>query len=274
MLRETARAGTSVPARATTSAGGCALNLAAGLAALGQSVAHTGIRGRDAAGRTVADALRHHAVTDLALVRDDLSTGRYAAIIEPDGGLALAAAAMDAYAHAAELERHAPFREAASRADALVLDANGPPGAVRALARCRGPSTRLVLLATSAPKAPAIVPLMDEVDLLFSNADEWGQLATRWSRPPALAFVTRGPEGAAAFRDGSEVAARSAHGARVADVIGAGDAFAAGALAAWLDGAPDADALDRGLATAARCIARPGPLGWLEPSLEPSVETA
>jgi ribokinase len=39
-----------------------------------------------------------------------------------------------------------------------------------------------------------------------------------------------------------------------ADTTGAGDAFAAGFLAAWLDGAPAGGALERGNALAARAL--------------------
>jgi ribokinase len=53
--------------------------------------------------------------------------------------------------------------------------------------------------------------------------------------------------------DASAVAA----GAAVADTTGAGDAFAAGFLAAWLDGAPAGGALEAGNALAARALTGP-----------------
>ena len=264
VLRETARSGESMPARASVAAGGCAHNVAAGLAALGHPVAHAGLRGRDAAGEVVARSLAARNVSDASLVRDDLQTGRYVAMIEPDGALALAAAAMDAYAHAGELAKHPPFRAAAASADALVLDANGSPADGQALAACRGAQTRLVLLATSAAKAGAIAPLLDEADVLFTNEGEWARLAALWDRPPALAFVTRGERGASVFVDGRERGARAAVPVRVADVIGAGDAFATGALSALLENAPIGACVERGLALAARCVAAPGPLGWVD----------
>jgi ribokinase len=44
----------------------------------------------------------------------------------------------------------------------------------------------------------------------------------------------------------------------VLDTTGAGDAFAAGLLGAWLAGRGPADALDAGLALAATVVARAG----------------
>ena len=268
VLRERARPGesmpASMPARAHGEVGGCAHNIAAALAALGHPTTHAGIRGDDPTGDAVAGSLAARGVADAALVIEGIATGRYAALVEPDGTLALAAAAMDAYDRADELADHAPFRAVATRADALVLDANGPAEAIGRLAAARGPDTRLVLLATSAGKASALRNVVSDADLLYANAGEWDVLAPVWSAPPALAFVTRGADGAVALRHGEVIAERPAPAAAIVDVIGAGDAFAAGSLSAWLGGSGIDAALERGLAAAGRCVAAPGALGWLD----------
>ena len=247
-------------------AGGCALNVAAALGRHGRAVAHAGLRGPDAAGATVAGTLAAHGVADLALVRDDLATGRYTALVEPDGTLALAAAAMEAYGRAELLARHAPYREAALSADALVLDANGPPGAVAALAAARGRGTRLVLLATSPRKAPHLAAVLGEAALLFANEAEWAAMnvsAAMEGSPPRLAVVTDGARGVRVLENGREALRRPSRADLVRDVIGAGDALAAGTIHAWLAGAPIAVAVERGLDWAARCLAHPDALGWL-----------
>ena len=74
--------------------------------------------------------------------------------------------------------------------------------------------------------------------------------------------VTLGAEGAV-WTDGSAtVAAPAAPAGPVADTTGAGDAFTAGFLAAWLRGAPPHEALGAANALAARAIeVASGPIG-------------
>jgi sugar/nucleoside kinase (ribokinase family) len=69
--------------------------------------------------------------------------------------------------------------------------------------------------------------------------------------------VSLGADGAL-WAEGATVVHRPAHRATVVDTTGAGDAFAAGLLAAWLAGRPPAAALDAGLALAATAVGRPG----------------
>jgi sugar/nucleoside kinase (ribokinase family) len=64
--------------------------------------------------------------------------------------------------------------------------------------------------------------------------------------------------GGALWASGGEVVHRPAHPARVLDTTGAGDAFTAGLLAAWLAGRAPAEALDAGLALAAVVVGRAG----------------
>jgi ribokinase len=71
--------------------------------------------------------------------------------------------------------------------------------------------------------------------------------------------VTLGADGAL-WASGDVLVHRPAHAATVVDTTGAGDAFAAGLLSAWLAD-PDGDpvrALDAGLARAAAVVGRPG----------------
>jgi sugar/nucleoside kinase (ribokinase family) len=69
--------------------------------------------------------------------------------------------------------------------------------------------------------------------------------------------VKLGADGAI-WSDGSSVAAVPSVPARVVDTTGAGDAFAAGFLAAWTAGATPHDALSAGVTLAAVAVATPG----------------
>ena len=69
--------------------------------------------------------------------------------------------------------------------------------------------------------------------------------------------MTLGPEGAL-WTDGESLERVAARAATVVDTTGAGDAFAAGLLAARVAGAPPRAALAAGAALAAEAVARAG----------------
>jgi len=99
------------------------------------------------------------------------------------------------------------------------------------------------------------------VDLLLPNADEAAALGGRAAMLAGLApgggvAVTDGAKGARWWgRDGADVAV-SAEPIAVADTTGAGDAFDAGFIAAWVRADSPADALAAGVAAASRRIDR------------------
>ena len=264
-LNVAARPGESIPAVPERAVGGCAFNVAAALAAAGHGVVHAGLRGDDADARLIARGLVERRVREVVVTLgtdETAGTGRYVALLNPDGTLALAAAAMAAYDHAGRLARAPEFRAAAAEADALVLDANASPAHCASLAAARGSDTSLVLLATSAGKARSVAGLLGDAAILFANDAEWREL--RDGPTPALAFVTHGERGASVVENGETALTLPSRAARVASVIGAGDAFAAGVLDMWARGAPPRVALERGLDCAARCVASPDALSWLD----------
>jgi sugar/nucleoside kinase (ribokinase family) len=106
--------------------------------------------------------------------------------------------------------------------------------------------------------ATVLLPNADEARLLTGCADVTDAAQALAARHPVVA-VSLGADGAL-WAAGSALVHRPAHPTEVVDTTGAGDAFAAGLLAAWLadaDGQP-ADALDAGLALAADVVRRPG----------------
>lgn len=105
------------------------------------------------------------------------------------------------------------------------------------------------------------------VDLLFANRDEAavlvgehrdGDLARELTRHVGAAVVKLGGRGAAWSRGTDRPVAVPAVPARVVEVTGAGDAFAAGALVAWLSGSRPEDVLAAGARLGAQAVSRIG----------------
>ena len=93
------------------------------------------------------------------------------------------------------------------------------------------------------------------VDVLLANADEAAVLPAALAGYVGHTIVKRGAEGAVWTDPHVEVPAEPAE---VVDVTGAGDAFAAGFLAAWCSGASPQDALRSGTRLGARAVAQVG----------------
>ena len=113
--------------------------------------------------------------------------------------------------------------------------------------------------------APAFLDWVSGAGLLLPNADEARALTgERDAARAALALgagreavVTLGAAGAL-WSDGERVIHEPAEAVAAADTTGAGDAFAAGLLAARLNGADPAAQLRAGCALAVRAVTRPG----------------
>jgi sugar/nucleoside kinase (ribokinase family) len=153
-----------------------------------------------------------------------------------------------------------------------LLDARTRPAGQAALtaARARGATTS-VDTASAAPLArlgpAAFLDLVRGVDLLLTNADEAEVLAgpgpaerqaAALARIARNVVVKRGAAGAIWCDAAGVVAVVGGESVRQVDPTGAGDAFAAGLLAAWCTGADPRAALAAGAALGARAVARIG----------------
>jgi sugar/nucleoside kinase (ribokinase family) len=263
--------GTDTAATVSLTAGGSAANTAAWLAAAGTPVTLVGVVGADAAG---ADRLAEldAAGVDHAVRRvPDAATGTVVVLSESGertmlcdrGANALLStvdvdAALDGAAGAAHLHLSGyVLFDGASRAAGLhALDA----------ARARGLTTS-VDAASAGPLrrvgAAAFLEWIRGTDLLLANADEAVALTgsadpARLAGPVGHAVVKRGADGAGWAAAGAGTHWIAAQPATVLDVTGAGDAFAAGLLSAWLAGADPADALRAGALLGARAVSRTG----------------
>jgi sugar/nucleoside kinase (ribokinase family) len=106
---------------------------------------------------------------------------------------------------------------------------------------------------------PDLVSVLAGVDVFLPNRLEAEALSRH---APLQAFaatvvVKNGPAGAEAFANDRRVA-RPALSVQVVDTVGAGDAFNAGFLDRWLEGAALGDCLDAGVQVASVAVARQG----------------
>jgi pseudouridine kinase len=234
---------TSNPARASSSFGGVARNIAENLGRLGADVALLAVVGDDADG----DALTRHAAEagiDVAWLRPipNRRTTEYAAIIDGDGDLAIGVNDMTLLDEClrGEIERH---REELERADWLFVDCNLSQDALSNwMERAQTAPFHLAIDAVSEPKVTRLPQALRGVDVLFLNDGEarayLGPRAGENPQARAAEIVRRGAA-AVVLTLGSDglIAADAAgcvHLAAVAvtavDVTGAGDALVAAML--------------------------------------------
>ncbi|MGW0805391.1 carbohydrate kinase family protein [Nonomuraea sp. NPDC002799] len=105
--------------------------------------------------------------------------------------------------------------------------------------------------------ADLIIPNLDEA-LLLSGATTAERAAVQLSEMYGTAIVKLGAEGALAAVGGEVVARATSVSAEVVDTTGAGDAFAAGFLAATLHDVSEEAALQAGCRAGAACVAQVG----------------
>ena len=262
-------AGSDTPARIEHRGGGSGANVAAWLARAGARPVLYARVGDDPAGRGALAALAAEGVELRVTVDAERPTGTCVVLVDRDGERSMLP---DRGANAALAP--APLPEDAAHvhvAGYVLLDPGARPAALHALAEAR----RLGCLvsvdpASSAPLAEAgataFLAWIGRVDLLLPNAAEAAVLTGLWDPAEAAralaahadeVAVTLGAEGAL-WSDGRTVEHVPAAPADAVDTTGAGDAFAAGLLAARTAGASRRQALAAGAALAADAVRRPG----------------
>jgi sugar/nucleoside kinase (ribokinase family) len=255
VLRPDARLalGTDVAGRVEFRAGGSAANAARWAARLGARASFIGAIGRDPWGRALASSLKADRVT-VRLVRVPGRSARIGVVVEPGGERSFVADRSAADQLAPEALRPAWFAANALHLPAYSLLSDALlPASLRAveLARARGALVSVDL----ASRGPLLSHGRREAlrriekaapDLLFGNDLEVGVLAAARG-PQALldvapvVCVKRGVEGCALWARtgarGGDAITLEVLASRIAtaDTTGAGDAFDAGFLIAWLD---------------------------------------
>lgn len=262
--------GSDSAASITFHGGGSAANSAAWLAAAGAAPVLVGRVGDDDRGRAAVEELTAGGVDARLAVDGELPTGTCVVLVGPDGERTMApdAGANDALAEddlAADLLEEGLHLHVSGYA---LLRPGSRPAARSAIARARDAGMSVsVDPSSSALLSDAFLDDAEGAGLLLPNASEAHAL-TGESAPERAArllaerfgevVVKLGPDGAL-WTDGEEVLRAAAVPVEEpADTTGAGDAFAAGLLAARAAGASTAEALAAGSRLAARAVASPG----------------
>ena len=247
--------GSDTPARIEVHGGGSGANVAAWAASLGVPVSFVGRVGDDERGRSAVAAL---AGVDVCVDVDvSRPTGTCLVLVEPGGERTMVPDPGANDGPVALPERLLARGAHLHVSGYALLRAVPRPGALAAVEAARAAGMTVSIDPSSwALLRPGVLPA---ADLLLPNADEARVLgiAPEDFAGPGEVVVTLGAEGAL-WTDGREIVRAAAVAARVVDTTGAGDAFAAGLLAARLAGAGPAAALAAGCEVAARAVARPG----------------
>jgi ribokinase len=266
--------GSDTPATIRVGGGGQAANTACWLAAAGRAVTLVARVGADAAGRERVGEVVAAGVDVAAAVDDGAPTGTVVVLVDRTGERSMLAdrGAAARLAVADVLAALTPGGDAVRHLHVSGYALLGPgPGdaALRAIAAARAAGLSVsVDAASAAPLARdregRLLAAARSADLLLANAAEARVLVSE-SSPGEAARALAGRVPAAVVKDGSHGAYWAAgdtlvHAApappagEVVDTTGAGDAFAAGLLHAWLAGSGPADALDAAAAHAALAL--------------------
>ncbi|WFE49632.1 PfkB family carbohydrate kinase [Micromonospora sp. WMMD1155] len=268
-------AGSDTGAEISLGGGGQAANTAAWIAAQRVDVTLVGAVGDDDAGRDrVAELTR--AGVDCAVERiEGVPTGTVIVLAADDERSMVSQRGANLRLSGAHVERAiaaAPDAGHLHLSAYTLLDAGSRGAGLRALAAARERGLTISVDAASAAPlrrvgAAVFLSWVRDIDLLLVNADEATALAGGLdpaaqgrvlSATARRVVVKRGAAGAVWVDRSAAVHAVAARRTAVVDVTGAGDAFAAGLLTAWLAGAGPAAALNRATDLGALAVSTAG----------------
>ena len=263
-------AGSDAPAVIRFHGGGSAANTAAWLAQAGAEPVLVGRVGDDERGRAARHELRAAGVHARLALDPELPTGTCVVLVRPDGERTMApdAGANDGLADADLSDELLVSADHLHVAGYALLRPGSRPAARAAISRAVGHGMTVSVDPSSAALlSPEFLDHADGARLLLPNADEAQMLSGE--RDPEQAaktlagrfgevVVTLGAKGALWTDGRASVRADAIRVEAALDSTGAGDAFAAGLLAARLEGAAPAEALAAGARLAAEAVARPG----------------
>ena len=259
----------------TASSGGSAANSICGLQALGRNCAFIGKVSDDLPGGEFTEDLRRCGVYFASTPTKDFATGQCCIAVTPDKERSMATYLGAARELTQEDIKSAPITQSAAIYIETYLWDDGDLQALikQAIDVARGADVR-VALSLSDPFCverhyDSLSALLesDKVDVLFGNSEEFSamfpgksdaELAAFFNARNCVAFRTKGAQGAGAFSGGEYTEVPAIKNVAVADVTGAGDLFAAGALFSLLGNPSVRLAVQTGIVAASHVIAHMG----------------
>lgn len=272
-LKSNLQMGTSNPVTSMQSVGGVARNIAENLGRLDNKVGLLTTAGKDMDWQAIVAASEAYINLDEVELLPNSSTGSYTAVMAEDGELVLAAANMDVYE---ELKPKVLMKHdmSLSTTPVIILDLNCPKETVEymqqfAVAR----NVPFVIIPVSSPKMDRMPETLNGVTWFICNTDEAEtllniEIKTESDYLKALpkisalgaenVIITAGAKGVYAANKTlmpSHFSAKAVE--HIEDVTGAGDAFVAAVIHAWLDKQPIEKSIEAGLINAKRTLESP-----------------
>jgi ribokinase len=244
-------------------AGGSAANTAAVLAGLEETVALLGSTGADEHGHAARDELTAIGVDCSPLIVDDVerTTVKYLVVDQTGEVFILGNEGANEGFAADDLAE-----ESLAAAEHLHLTSQPPATASRLAQRARESGLGVSVDPGRRLGDRDYRGVIAAADLLFLSDSELEAAPESYLDAAGAVVVTRGPEGASYLEDGRSVD-HAGYDIDCVDTAGAGDAFAGGFLAAWLDGADEQRALAVGNAgggLASRGVSARTYLSWAD----------
>lgn len=249
----------SNPGSMREEAGGVAFNVMRNAVRHGVAGSLLSVRGGDAAGSLVAQAIAAAGIRDLSVTFLDRASPSYTALLDSKGDLIAGLADMELYeiALAKQMTRR-PFRDAAAAADAVFFDANLSVQAIERLTAAAA-GRPLYAVAISPAKAVRLATVLPSIACLFMNRHEAATLGGDdrecvvnglRRRGLAAGVITDGAGAVTIFDRDAVLEVVPPRPAAVVDVTGAGDALAGVTIARLMCGDGLDEAIRHGLAAA------------------------
>ncbi len=263
--------GTSNPASISQSVGGAALNTARILAASNTPTRFIGLVGDDNSAQSIADALKLANVENGLIKHKTAASGRYISLLEPDGTLKTACNDMKIHENFSIelLEKQLRLIDL-SKISAVFCDANLPANIVKRAFELHPQSLKCATTVSPA-KAFRLEKSFNLIDILFTNVTEATALLKAPAKtssenlagmmlatPVKSGIISNGREPLYYWQNGKAYSIPIPPIDKIVDVVGAGDALAAGTLAAMLKGESLSDAIQQGIYTAQKVLRVPG----------------